>query len=117
MKISLDWISDFVDLSGVEPATIADRLTLSTAEVEGLEVLRRAVDGVTIGEVLSAEPLCATGEDVPTRLHLAEVDCDGRRYTTVCGAPNLRAGMKAPFAPVGVTLATGQRIDLFEGVT
>jgi len=46
MKISLDWISDFVDLSGIDPATIADRLTLCTAEVEGCEEIHRSVEGV-----------------------------------------------------------------------
>jgi phenylalanyl-tRNA synthetase beta chain len=102
MKISLDWISDFVDLSDVDPATIADRLTLCTAEVEGLETLDRCVDGVVVGEVLSAEPIAAG--------HLATVDCGGRRFVTVCGAPNVRAGMKAPFAPPGTTLAGGTKI-------
>jgi hypothetical protein len=51
VKISLDWISDFVDLSGIAPETIADRLTLCTAEVEGFEKLQRVVEGVMIGEV------------------------------------------------------------------
>ncbi len=57
MKISLDWISDFVDLSGIDPATIADQLTLSTAEVEGIEVLHRSVAGVLVAEVISVEPM------------------------------------------------------------
>ena len=57
MKISLDWISDFVDLSDLDPETIADRLTLATAEVEGFEVIRRSVDGVLVAEVLSAESI------------------------------------------------------------
>ncbi len=112
MKISLDWISDFVDLSGIAPETIADRLTLSTAEVEGFEVLERFVEGVVIGEVLSAEPVAAAGGEAG--LHLATVDCGGRRYATVCGAPNLRVGMKAPFAPPGVTLAGGLKITASE---
>ena len=66
MKISLDWISDFVDLSGIDPETVADRLTLSTAEVEGFEVIQRAVEGVLVGEVVAVEPLARR---------------DGRRHT------------------------------------
>lgn len=111
MKISLDWISDFVDLSGIEPETIADRLTMSTAEVEGFEVVRRAVEGVVIGEVVSVEPIAAETSEGGTRNQLATVDCGARRHSTVCGAPNLREGMKSPFAPAGVTLAEGMKIE------
>jgi phenylalanyl-tRNA synthetase beta chain len=107
VKISLDWISDFVDLSDIGPEVIADRLTLCTAEVEGFEKLQRAVDGVVIGEVLSVEPLGGS-------LRLATVDAGRRQYATVCGAPNLRVGMKAALAPPGVTLANGVRIQSSE---
>jgi len=110
VKISLDWISDFVDLSDVDPDTIADRLTMSTAEVEEFEVIRRAVDGVVIGEVVSVEPIVAASSADEPANQLATVDCGGRRCVTVCGAPNLRVGMKSPFAPAGVTLAEGQKI-------
>ena len=107
MKISLDWISDFVDLSGIEPATIADRLTLCTAEVEGFEVLRRSVDGVVIGEVVAVEPL-------KEGLRVATVDCGSQRYVTVCGAPNVRVGIKVALAPPGVRLANGATIAVSE---
>ena len=107
MKISLDWVSDFVDLSGIAPEAIADRLTLCTAEVEGFEVLRRIVDGVVIGEVVSVEPLSGN-------LRFTTVNAGARQYTTVCGAPNVRAGMKTAFAPPGVTLAGGTRIEASE---
>jgi phenylalanyl-tRNA synthetase beta chain len=114
VKISLDWVTDFVDLSGIEPSEIADRLTLSTAEVEGFEVLRRSVEGVLIGQVVSFEPVGPTSASAPEagRLHLVVVDCGKRRYETVCGAPNLRVGMKAPFAPAGTTLAGGVKIEV-----
>lgn len=107
MKISLDWISDFVDLSGIAPETIADRLTLSTAEVEGFEVLKRAVTGVVVAEVAAVEPL---GNEAS--LKLVTVDVGRGRRTTVCGAPNVRVGMKAAFAPAGVTLANGMQIEV-----
>jgi len=110
MKISLDWISDFVDLSGIDPATIADRLTLCTAEVEGCEEIHRSVEGVVIGEVVEAKPLASRGRESGPSLQVATVDCGKSRHVTVCGAPNVRVGMKAPFAPPGVTLAGGVRI-------
>lgn len=112
MKISLDWLSDWVDLADLSPEQIADRLTLCTAEVEGFEVLRRSIRGVVVGEVVALEPLPAG--HTAARLHVAEVDCGDRRFTTVCGAPNIRLGMKAPFAPPGTVLAGGTRIEVSE---
>ena len=115
MKISLDWVSDFVDLSGIPPELIADRLTLCTAEVEGFEVLQRSVEGVVVAEVVEANPLAEQGDGgAGARLTLATVDCGRVRYVTVCGAPNVRVGMKAAFAPPGVTLANGARIGVSE---
>jgi len=104
MHISLDWISDFVDLSGIEPKEIANRLTLSTAEVEGFEVLHRFVDGVVVGEVTAAEKITDAGGKTFT---LCAVDCGSKKYTTVCGASNARVGLKGPFAPPGTKLAGG----------
>ncbi|MDO5567123.1 MAG: phenylalanine--tRNA ligase subunit beta, partial [Planctomycetia bacterium] len=101
MYISLDWISDFVDLSDIDPAVIADRLTMSTAEVEGLQVVTRFVNGVIVGEVVKAEPI-TTPEG--KRLTVCLVDCGTRKYQTVCGGPNARVGLKAPFAPAGTVL-------------
>lgn len=102
MYISLDWISDYVDLSEFNTHEIADRLTLATAEVEGVEILKRSVAGVLVGEIVKAEPLKA--EEGKT-LTACTVDCGDRQYATACGAPNARVGLKAPFAPAGVTLA------------
>ena len=114
VKISLDWISDFVDLSGIDPETIADRLTMSTAEVEEFEVIRRAVEGVVIGEVVSVEPITGGSSPEESSNQLATVDCAGSRHVTVCGAPNLRPGMKSAFAPPGVVLAENQKITVSE---
>ncbi len=101
MFISLDWISDFVDISDLDPKVVADRLTMATAEVEGLSTITRFVDGVLVGEIIEATPFQT--EEGKTRT-FCKVDCGERVYTTVCGAPNARVGLKAPFAPAGVTL-------------
>ena len=107
MKISLEWISLYVDISGVSPQTVADRLTMSTAEVEGVQTLTRCLKGVRVGKVLSVEPL-ADGQK------LARVQCGPDCFTTVCGAPNVREGMKSAFAPAGVQIAGGQPVGVKE---
>lgn len=110
MFISLDWISDFVDISDVDPKVIADKLTMATAEVEGISYVKRFVDGVLVGEIVSAEPF--TTPDGKTRT-LCEVNCGSKTYKTVCGATNARVGLKAPFAPAGVILGD-KKIELSE---
>ncbi len=108
MYISLDWISDFVDLSGITPKEIADRLTMATAEVEGWEIVRRCVKGLFVGEVTAAEKVVAESGKTLTAV---TVDCGAAGvFQSVCGAPNCRVGVKAPFAPAGVEIADGVKI-------
>ena len=112
MYISLDWISDYVDLTGLDVPTIINRLTLATAEVEGTKTLRRFVKGVLVGEIKTVEKLSE-------KLSFCQVDCssvDGtaKTYTTVCGAPNVRVGLKAPFAPAGTLLANNVKVAVAE---
>ncbi len=103
MIISLDWLSDFVDLSGLAPDEIAERLTVHTAEVEGWETLTRAVAGVVVGRVESiGSPGSAEGTPVA-----AVVDVGGRQVHTVCGAPNITVGAFVAAALPGATLASG----------
>ena len=104
MHISLDWISDYVDLTGLHTDTIADRLTLATAEVEGITILRRFVKDVFVGEIKQIEKLT-------NKLTFCQIDCGKQSYTTVCGAPNVRIGLKAPFAPAGTLLAGNIRVE------
>src|SRR5215213_3077366 len=112
MKISLEWLSDFVDLSGIEPEVVADRLTMATAEVEGFETVERSVEGIVIAEVVSVEPVEAeAGEEA--RLSLATVDIGGgQTRATVTGARNVRPGIKVPFAGPGSRLASGLEISI-----
>ena len=72
MFISLDWISDFVDISDVDPKVVADKLTMATAEVEGISYLTRHVKGVLVGEILSAKPFQTPEGKTRT---LCVVDC------------------------------------------
>ncbi len=107
MKISVDWLSDFVDLGGIPPADIAEQLTVRTAEVEGWEILHRSVAGVVIVTVLESVRIPAA--DRPR--FAVVVNAGSREYRTVCGAPNVRVGLRAAFAPVGTVLAGDKRVE------
>ena len=111
MKISADWLSDYVDLTGVSPADLAERLTVRTAEVEAVETVERTVAGLLVAEVVTATPF-QTGERLR---HTVTVDVGGgRRLQTVCGAPNVRVGMKSVFAPAGTSLFGGVAVAVAE---
>ena len=107
MYISLDWISDYVDLAGLDIAAITNRLTLATAEVEGTKPIHRFVKDVLVGEIKSVEKLT-------DKLTFCQVDCGTKTYTTVCGAPNVCVGLKAPFAPAGTLLAKDVKVEIAE---
>lgn len=106
MKISLEWLGQHVDLGGIDPQVIAQELTMKTAEVEELIPVRRCLQGVLVGQVLSMTPIA--GSD---KLTLVQVDLGDRQMQSVCGAPNLRLGLKGPFAPAGTRLAGGARVE------
>ena len=103
MHVSLEWVGQYVEIADLSPDTIAERLTMSTAEVEGVQRLVRTLDGVLVARVETVEPLDGAQTFVT-------VSCGTERTTTVCGAPNVRVGMTSAFAPAGVTLANGRRI-------
>ena len=98
MFLSMNWISDFVDLSGLDKLELIRRFSLSTAEVEN-EIFFKGQDlsGIVAAEILSVEP-----HPESEKLHLLKVDAGGAEpVDVVCGAPNVRAGMKTAFAKVG----------------
>ncbi len=101
MFLSMNWISDFVDLSGLDKLKLINQFSLSTAEVEN-EIFFKGEDlsGVVVAEIKSVEP-----HPDSKKLHLLKVDAGESELTdVVCGAPNVRVGMKTAFAKVGAKL-------------
>ena len=105
MLISMNWISDFVDLSGLDVDSLIRRFTLSTAEVEETVHKGRDTENVVVGKIMSIE-----NHPTSQKLHLLKVDAGDGVYDVVCGAPNVREGMKIPFAKAGGQVC-GVRID------
>ncbi len=101
MFLSMNWISDFVDLSGLDKLELIHQFSLSTAEVEN-EIFFKGSDlsGVVVAEIVSVE-----NHPESKKLHLLKVDAgDGKLTDVVCGAPNVRVGMKTAFAKVGAQI-------------
>ncbi len=101
MFLSMNWISDFVDFTGLDKLELIHKFSLSTAEVEN-EIFFKGSDisGIVVAEIKSVE-------DHPEskKLHLLKVDAGEAELTdVVCGAPNVRVGMKTAFAKVGAKI-------------
>ena len=102
MKISLNWLRGFIDLPD-SAETIADKLTLSGLEVEGIEhydQVTGGLAGLVIGEVRSVRP-----HPNADRLQLTTVDVgENESLPIVCGASNVATGQRVVVATVGTTL-------------
>lgn len=101
MFLSMNWIQDFVDLSGLDKLELIHKFSLSTAEVEN-EIFHKGSDisGIVVAEIKSVE-----NHPDSKKLHLLKVDAgNGDLTDVVCGAPNVRVGMKTAFAQVGAKI-------------
>ncbi len=108
MLLSMNWIGDFVDLSGLDRRALIGRFTLSTAEVE--EVIEKGADtyGVVVAKIVSVD-----AHPKSEKLHLLKVDTGKEIVDCVCGAPNVRPDMKVAFATVGASVS-GNKIGKAE---
>ena len=96
MFLSMNWIGDFVDLSGLDKKSLIKNFTLSTAEVEDIIEKGSNISGIVVAKILSVE-----NHPDSKKLHLLKVDKGDEVVDIVCGAPNVREGMKVPLATVG----------------
>src|SRR5688572_30495030 len=98
MKITLNWLKDYVDFSW-PPEELRERLTMLGIEVEGMEKLGGEFDGVVVAQVLTSEK--HPNADKLTVCRVA--DGKGERQI-VCGAKNFKVGDKVPLILPGATL-------------
>ena len=105
MKVSLAWLREFIDLKlGAKP--FAERLTLIGLEVSAIEAAHPGFRDVVVAEVKAVTP-----HPDADKLRVCKVDAGaGSELQIVCGAPNVRAGMKAALIKVGGSLPDGAAI-------
>src|SRR5450432_3585464 len=105
MKFSENWVREFVN-PPVDRAGLCQRLTMAGLEVEGVDVLGNDLDGVVVAQIIDCEP-----HPNADKLRVCKVSIDrGEPLQIVCGAPNARAGLKAPLATIGAKLPNGMEI-------
>ncbi|MGN1402549.1 MAG: phenylalanine--tRNA ligase subunit beta [Bacillus sp. (in: firmicutes)] len=100
MFVSYKWLQQYVDLSGVSAAELADKITKSGIEVEGVEKKSEGIKGVVVGHVLEK-----VKHPQADKLNVCQVDIGAEEpVQIVCGAPNVDAGQKVAVATVGAVL-------------
>ncbi len=102
MKFTLPWLKTHLE-TDADARTIAERLTALGLEVEGIEPRGADLDGFTVGHVTAVRQ-----HPNADRLRLCTVETTHGTFEVICGAPNVRLGMKGIFAPEGSVIpATG----------
>ena len=98
MKVSYKELNKLIDLSNISPYDLANKLTFAGIEVESVEKLSEA-SNLVIGEVIDCQNMAESDH-----LHLTKVDVKDEILDIVCGAPNVRKGLKVIVAKVGAKL-------------
>mgnify|MGYP000982810057 CR=1 FL=1 len=104
MLVSYKWLKELVDID-VPSQELAEKMSTTGIEVEGVESPAAGLSKIVVGEVLSCE-------DVPeTHLHVCQVNVgEEEARQIVCGAPNVRAGIKVMVALSGARIADNYKI-------
>ncbi len=99
MKVSLKWLSDYVEVPS-DVKAFCDRLDLTGTGVEGVETTGAQFDHVVVGYVEE----CEVHPD-SDHMHVVKVNVGAEEpVQIVCGAPNIKAGIKLPVATIGAVL-------------
>ena len=102
MKLSLNWLKDYIDISDLSLDQIVDQMVKCGFEVESIEKLGEGTN-LIVGEVLE----CKDHPD-SDHLHVTKVNIGSEVLDIVCGAPNCRQGLKVIVAQIGAKLPGGE---------
>ncbi|PZW69967.1 phenylalanyl-tRNA synthetase beta subunit [Pseudomonas sp. URMO17WK12:I1] len=98
MKFSEQWLRSWVSPQASRDELVA-RLSMAGLEVDSVSPVAGAFSGVIVGEVLSTEQ-----HPDADKLRVCQVSNGSETFQVVCGAPNVRPGLKIPFATIGAEL-------------
>ncbi|MCO8160890.1 phenylalanine--tRNA ligase subunit beta [Pseudomonas sp. 21LCFQ010] len=98
MKFSEQWLRGWVSPQVSRDELVA-RLSMAGLEVDSVALVAGVFSGVVVGEVLSTEQ-----HPDADKLRVCQVSSGSETFQVVCGAPNVRPGLKIPFAMIGAQL-------------
>lgn len=106
MKLSYNWLKQYVNLDGIAPEELAEKLTRSGVEVDGIESRNKGVSNIVVGYVVEKSK-----HPDADKLNVCQVDVgETERLQIVCGAANVDAGQHVVVSKVGSVLPGGLKI-------
>ncbi|WP_326716411.1 phenylalanine--tRNA ligase subunit beta [Vagococcus jeotgali] len=88
MLVSYKWLEELVDLKGISPEELSDKMSRSGIEVEDITIPQEGLKKIVVGHVLDCMP-----HPDSDHLSICQVDVgEDEPYQIVCGAPNISAG-------------------------
>ena len=100
MKFSESWLREWVS-PNLTTEELVSQVTMAGLEVDAVEPVAGEFTGIVVGEVVSREQ-----HPDADKLSLCQVSDGSETFQVVCGAPNVREGIKVPFAQIGAVLPT-----------
>ena len=108
MKISLEWLNEFVDISDLTVEQITHELTMSGLEVEGTEKT-----GAKFTNIITAQIVNIKQHPNADKLHLVDINTGNGIKTVVCGAANIKEEQIIPYASVGSKVISRKTGEIF----
>jgi len=106
MRVSYNWLKTFVDLDGITPEELAEKITRSGIEVDSVDRPGKDITNLVVGYVISA-----VQHPNADKLRVCLVDIgEGEPVQIVCGAPNVASGQRVVVAKPGARLPGGIKI-------
>lgn len=98
MKLPLSWLNEYVKVDDIAPEELAEKLTRAGLQVEAIETVggNALSESIVVAEVIECEKHPSSDH-----LHVCRVTDGVETYQVVCGAPNMRLGIKTAFAKIG----------------
>lgn len=106
MLVSYKWLNEYLDLTAIAPKDLADKMSVTGIEVEGITVPEEGLKKIVVGEVVE----CIDHPD-SDHLHICQVNIgEAELSQIVCGAPNVKAGIKVIVALPGSRITGNVKI-------
>lgn len=105
MKISKNWLNDYVDLSNISDSSFAHKLTMTGTIVENYENLGERLKNIVIGKIISIEK-----HKNADSLFVCQIDIKTKTLQIVTSATNIKTGAMVPVCLDGATTANGIKI-------
>ena len=102
MKISLNWLKEYIDLEGISFQEIINKLTMSGLEVEDYVDQNEIFKNFIVGYVEENEK-----HPNADKLTICKVSDGKKSYQVICGAPNVQKGQNIVFAPISTLIPKG----------